>query len=190
MIMDDNKIIELYWNRSEQAIIETKQKYNPLCTRISLNILHSNEEAEECVNDAYLGVWNSIPTERPGYFSAFLCKIVRNLSLKRLSYNHAGKRNSNIQTTMEELENALAANINLSEKLEVEELVHTLNEFLRGLPAYKRNVFIRRYFFFDTISEIADRYGYSKSKVKSILSRDGKALCKFLLERGYGNEYK
>ncbi len=188
--MEDNEIIELYWNRSEQAIIETKKKYNPLCAKISLNILRNNEEAEECVNDAYLGVWNAIPTERPGYFSAFLCKIVRNLSLKRLNYNHAEKRYSNIQTTMEELENVLAANINLSEKLEMEELVHTLNKFLRGLPSYKRNVFIRRYFFFDTISDIADHYGYSKSKVKSILSRDGKALCKFLLERGYGNEYK
>ncbi len=188
--MEDNEIIELYWSRSEQAITETKNKYEKLCTKISLNIVHSNEEAEECVNDTYLGVWNAIPTARPVYFSAFLCKIVRNLSIKKLNFALAQKRNSNTAQVIEELENVLIENVNLSRKLEVKELVDTINEFLRGLSIDKRNIFIRRYFFFDTIEEISNLLGYSKSKVKSVLSRDGKALCHFLLERGYGNEFK
>lgn len=187
--MEDNEIIELYWERSEQAIMETKNKYERLCIKISINILHSKEEAEECVNDTYLGVWKAIPTARPVYFSAFLCKIVRNLSIKRLDFNHTQKRSSNAISIFEELENVLAKNINLSERLEQEELVNTINEFLKKLPIDKRNIFIRRYFFFDTIAEISGMFGYSKSKVKSILSRDGKDLCCFLLERGYGNEF-
>lgn len=188
--MEDNKIIELYWNRSEQAITETKSKYQRLCTKISLNILHNKEDAEECVNETYLGVWNAIPTARPIYFSAFLCKIVRNLSLKKLNYYLAKKRNSEASKAIVELDNILIQNVNLTMNIEEEELVSAINEFLSDLSIDKRNIFIRRYFFFDTIKEISNMFGFSKSKVKSILSRDGKKLCKHLQERGYGNEYK
>ncbi|SFR76665.1 RNA polymerase sigma factor [Anaeromicropila populeti] len=186
--MEDNKIIELYWNRSEQAIMETKNKYERLCTKISFNILHNNEDAEECVNETYFTVWNAIPTARPVYFSAFLCKISRNLSLKKMNYSHAQKRNSEALKAIDELENVLIHNVNLTMKLEEEELIDTINEFLNDLSIDKRNIFIRRYFFFDTITEISNLLGYSKSKVKSILSRDGKKLCNYLKERGYGNE--
>ena len=188
--MEDNVIIELYWNRSEQAIIETKNKYQRLCTKISLNILHNKEDAEECVNETYLGVWNVIPTARPVYFSAFLCKITRNISLKKLNYNHAQKRHSEALKAIDELENVLIKNTNPTINLEEEELIDAINEFLNELSIDKRNIFIRRYFFFDTITEISNMFGFSKSKVKSILSRDGKKLCKHLQERGYGNEYK
>lgn len=185
--MEDNQIIELYWNRSEQAILETKNKYEALCTKISMNILNCREDTEECVSDTYLGIWNSIPTARPTYFSAFISKIVRNLSIKKLNYNLALKRNSKSLEIIEELEQVFTQNINLSLKIETEELVETMNDFLKDLTMDKRNIFIRRYFFFDTIAEIADRFGYTKSKVKSILSRDGKVLCAYLKERGYGH---
>lgn len=188
--MEDNEIIELYWNRSEQAIIETKNKYERLCTKISLNVLHNNEDAEECVNETYLGVWNAIPTARPVYFSAFLCKITRNLSLKKINYSHALKRHSEASKAFDELENVLVQNTNPTINLEEEELIDAINEFLSELSIHKRNIFIRRYFFFDTITEISNMFGYSKSKVKSILSRDGKNLCNHLKERGYGNEFK
>ena len=187
--MEDKEIIGLYWNRSEQAIIETKKKYGRLCVRISLNILHNNEDAEECVNDTYLGVWNAIPTAHPVYFSAFLCKIARNLSLKKLNYNHAIKRHSEASKAIDELENVIIKNTNPTMNLEEKELIDAINEFLSELSIDKRNVFIRRYFFFDTITEISNMFGYSKSKVKSILSRDGKKLCNHLKERGYGNEF-
>jgi len=188
--MEDNEIIELYWNRSEQAIMETKNKYERLCTKISLNILHNNEDAEECVNETYLGVWNAIPTTRPVHFSSFLCKIARNLSLKKFNYSHALKRHSEASKAIDELENVLIQNSNPTINLEEEELIDAINDFLSDLSIGKRNIFIRRYFFFDTITEISNNFGYSKSKVKSILSRDGKDLCTHLKERGYRNEFK
>ena len=187
--MDDDKIIELYWSRSEQAIVETKNKYENLCTKLSYNILHNNEEVEECVNDTYLGTWNAIPTARPVYFSAFLCKIARNLSMRKLEYRLAKKRNCEITRIWDELEDVLANNINLSEEIEMNELVATINEYLLNLSLDKRNIFIRRYFFFDSIEDISKRYGFSKSKIKSILSRDGKNLRDFLAERGYQNAH-
>jgi RNA polymerase sigma factor (sigma-70 family) len=136
--MEDNEIIELYWNRSEQAITETKNKYERLCAKISLNILHNKEDAEECVNETYLGVWNAIPMARPVYFSAFLCKIARNLSLKKMNYSHAQKRNSEASKAIDELDNILVQNINLTMTIEEEELVAAINEFLSDLSIDKR----------------------------------------------------
>ncbi|WP_343246297.1 RNA polymerase sigma factor [Diplocloster hominis] len=186
--MEDNKIIDLFWNRSERAITETREKYERLCMRISMNILHNMQDAEECTNDTYLRLWNVIPQERPVYFSAFLCKITRNLSLGRLKYYMAKKRNMDVLPVYEELEEVLGDCCDLSERISQQELVETINVFLGGLSLEKRNIFIRRYFFFDTVSDIASRYKLTQSKVKSILSRDGKKLRQYLRERGYGDE--
>lgn len=183
--MEDGKIIDLFWQRSERAIQETKMKYERMCLHIAMNILHNREDSEECTNDTYLGLWNSIPEERPAYFGAFICKIIRNISLNRLKYSLAGKRHGEVQMVYEELEAIADTRDYLWESLEEQELVAMMNEFLQKLSREKRNIFIRRYFFFDTVADIARMYEFSESKVKSILSRDGRKLQLFLQERGY-----
>ena len=166
--MDDLTIIELYFDRSEQAIDETDKKYGKLCRSLAGSILSSDEDAEECVSDAYLSVWNTIPPTRPNNFTAFLCRIVRNLSLKRLDYNTAQKRNGNVTVPLAELE----------------ELGKLLSCFLRQEKADARNAFIRRYYFFDTIADIAERYSFSESKVKSMLYHTRNRLRAFLKKEG------
>ena len=166
--MEDLTIIELYFDRSEQAIDETDKKYGKLCRSLAGSILSSDEDAEECVSDAYLSVWNTIPPTRPNNFTAFLCRIVRNLSLKRLDYNTAQKRNGNITVPLSELE----------------ELGKLLSRFLRQEKADARNVFIRRYYFFDTVADIAERYSFSESKVKSMLYHTRNRLRAFLEKEG------
>ena len=188
--MEDKQIIDLFWSRSERAIAETREKYEHLCMRISMNILHNMQDAEECTNDTYLRLWNVIPQERPAYFSAFLCKITRNLSLGRLKYYMAKKRKMDVLPVYEELEEALGDSCDLTERITQQELVETINAFLSKLTLEKRNIFIRRYFFFDTIPDIAAMYRMTESKVKSILSRDGKKLRLYLQERGYGDEIR
>lgn len=178
--MDDPAIIELYFARSEQAIDETDKKYGKLCRSLASNILSSDEDAEECVSDAYLSVWNTIPPTRPNNFTAFLCKIVRNLSLKRLDYNTAQKRNGNVTVPLSELEEVLYT----APEPELEELGKLLSRFLRQEKSDARNVFIRRYYFFDTVADIAERYSFSESKVKSMLYHTRNRLRAFLKKEG------
>lgn len=178
--MDDPAIIELYFARSEQAIDETDKKYGKLCRSMASNILSSDEDAEECVSDAYLSVWNTIPPTRPNNFTAFLCRIVRNLSLKRLDYNTAQKRNGNVTVPLSELEEVL----HTAREPELEELGKLLSRFLRKEKADARNVFIRRYYFFDTVADIAERYSFSESKVKSMLYHTRNRLRAFLKREG------
>ena len=178
--MDDLTIIELYFDRSEQAIDETDKKYGKLCRSLAGSILSSDEDAEECVSDAYLSVWNTIPPTRPNNFTAFLCKIVRNLSLKRLDYNTAQKRNGNVTVPLSELEEVL----HTAPEPELEELGKLLSRFLRQEKADARNAFIRRYYFFDTIADIAERYSFSESKVKSMLYHTRNRLRAFLEKEG------
>lgn len=178
--MDDLTIIELYFDRSEQAIDETDKKYGKLCRSLAGSILSSDEDAEECVSDAYLSVWNTIPPTRPNNFTAFLCRIVRNLSLKRLDYNTAQKRNGNVTVPLAELEEVL----HTSPEPEAEELGKLISRFLRQEKADARNVFIRRYYFFDTVADIAERYSFSESKVKSMLYHTRNRLRAFLKKEG------
>lgn len=178
--MDDLTIIELYFDRSEQAIDETDKKYGKLYRSLAGSILSSDEDAEECVSDAYLSVWNTIPPTRPNNFTAFLCRIVRNLSLKRLDYNTAQKRNGNVTVPLSELEEVL----HTVPEPELEELGKLLSRFLRQEKADARNVFIRRYYFFDTVADIAERYSFSESKVKSMLYHTRNRLRAFLEKEG------
>lgn len=185
--MEDSEIVGLFWNRSESAIAETHQKYGKLCSRLAENILHSKEDTEECVQDTYLAAWNRIPEERPRYFSAFLCRITRNIALNRLDYLLAKKRNSDCAVALEELEQVLFREEQLEGQIEFNELVEAVNEFLSKLPPQKRGILVRRYFFFDTIPEIAKYNQMKVNTVKSILARENKKLRTFLTERGYGN---
>ncbi len=181
--MDDLMIINLYFERNEQAINETDAKYGKLCLGIANNILSDNEDAEECVNDTYLSIWNKIPPTRPNNFRSFICKIVRNLSLKKLDYNLASKRNRNLTISFSELEDILQDN-NIDEKLEYEVLGRIISNFLWQEKEASRNVFIRKYYFFDSVTDIAKRYSFSESKVKSMLYHSRNRLKECLKKEG------
>lgn len=187
--MEDIEIIDLYWNRREEAIRETDLKYGKLCKSISYNILLCEEDAEECVNDAYLGTWNSIPDARPGVFSAFLCRIVRNLSLKKYEYIHAQKRNPGVAVSLEELYGCISDGEEPGgyddNEYSDSVLKEAINRFLELLSDDARNVFIRRYWFFEPIKNIAARYGMTQSKVDSLLLRTRKKFRLYLIKEGF-----
>lgn len=181
--VDDLSIIELYFERDEQAIRETDQKYGKLCYKIAYNILESREDSEECVNDTYLGVWQAIPPTRPKSLMAFVCAITRNLSLKRLEAETAQKRSHSAVVSLSELEDILPDE-RIKDSLGDEELGRLISRFLRRQKADARNVFIRKYYFFDSINEISARYGFSESRVKNMLYHTRNRLRDFLIKEG------
>ena len=181
--MDDEKIIELFFNRSEQAIEEVDKKYGKTCHNISYNILHNKLDAEECVNDAYLGAWNAIPPARPNPLLTYLCKIVRNLSLKRYEFNTAIKRNSTYDVAMEKLESCLSSPETVESEIALKELTHIIENFLDSLSTENRVIFLRRYWFSDTYSDIAARVGMTEKNVSVRLTRIREKLRNYLTER-------
>ena len=181
--MDDQKIIELFFKRCEEAIAATSEKYGKMCRSISDRILKNNEAVEECVNDTYLSTWNTIPPTRPNNFRAFLCKIVRNLSMKKLEFNLALKRSQNVTVSFSELEEILPDNRTAPE-WEYESLGKIITDFLQAEKEDVRNVFIRKYYFFDSISDIAGRYSFSESKVKNMLYHSRNRLREYLKKAG------
>lgn len=182
--MEDNAIIELYWTRSEQAIRETELKYGRLFHQIANNILHNPADAEECVNDTYLGAWNAIPPARPRILTAFLCRIARNLALKRYQYVHAARRNPAVAVSYEELEECLADDRSEDSNFTDDRLADCINRFLETLDSEPRQVFVRRYWYFDSVREIMRRFRISKSKTESMLFRTRQKLRTWIEEEG------
>ncbi|MBQ8408686.1 MAG: sigma-70 family RNA polymerase sigma factor [Clostridia bacterium] len=183
--MDDNKIIELYFARDEQAISETKAKYGKYCLKIAYNVLGNYEDAEECENDTYLGVWNAIPPTRPQMFSAFIGRITRNLSLKKLRARVAEKRQgSEAVISLDELGDCVPDGQSFDEGLNEKELAEIISLFLRSLNVTERKVFVCRYWYCDPISDICSQFGFSQSKVKMMLLRTRQKLSTYLQERG------
>lgn len=182
--MEDSRIIELYWERNEQAIKETSIKYGGLCIHIAQNILMSYEDSEECVNDTYFAVWNVIPDERPAKFSAFVSKITRNLALKKYEYLTAAKRNPAAVTSFEELEDCVSGIGSVETEMEKKRIEHAISQFLWQQREEKRNVFIRRYWYFDSLESISKSTGFTQSKVKSMLYSMRKKLKKYLEREG------
>ena len=184
--MDDAKIVQMYFDRDEQAIPATADKYGNYCTSIANNILGNHEDAEECVNDTYLNTWNSIPPHRPKMLSTFLGKIVRNLAFNRYKYNTADKRGGGeLPAVLDELAGCVSGNDNVEQSYEYKELVAAINDFLRALPAEKRKIFVCRYWYTDSISDIATRYGMTSAAVSMTLNRLRTKLHDYLIERGY-----
>lgn len=177
---DDNKIVELYWERREEAIKETALKYGRLCTHIAKNILLSCEDSEECVNDTYFAVWNAIPNERPNRFSAFISRITRNLALKKYEYISAAKRNPIAITSLEELGDCVSGTESPESEIESRRIEITIDKFLWRQSEEKRTVFIRRYWYFDSIENICENTGFTQSKVKSMLYEMRRKLRKYL----------
>ena len=175
--MDDSQIIDLYWQRSEDAITETDRKYGPYCRKIAMNVLRSEPDSEECVNDAYLGVWNAIPPQKPTIFSAFIGRITRNIALHRWQKNHAAKRGGgDTAVLLSELEDCLSAPGSPEDTLETRAIGSSISRFLDELPREQRIIFVRRYWYTDQIEEIAEKMGLSVSKVTSVLFRLRKKL--------------
>ena len=177
--MEDQQIIRLFFERSEQAITELSRKYGALCFQIADNILDDPQDAEECVNDALLGAWNSIPPQRPDPLRAYVCRIVRNLSLKKLRANSALKRSSRFEVSLSELEDCISAH-SLDEQLAAGELSAQINAFLAALRRDDRVMFVRRYWFAQPLSEIADAFGTTENNVSVRLGRIRRKLHTYL----------
>ncbi len=170
--MNDHEIIELYWQRSETAISATDKKYGKYCHAISYNILHNSEDSAECVNDTYLRAWDSMPPKRPEKLSAYLGKIVRNLSLNRFRRYAAEKRGfGQTELVLSELEDCIPSAVGVEQAFDETVLVEAINRFLREQPELKRNIFIHRYWYLYPIRQIAGRFGMSESKAASLLFR-------------------
>lgn len=180
---DDKSIIELFFERSEKALVELDIKYGKLCHKLSYSILNSRQDAEECVNDAYLGVWNAIPPARPDPLRAYICKVVRNISLKLYYRTKAEKRSSVYDIAIQELEDYLPAPNTVEAEVETKELTLIIEEFLDTLSEENCVIFLRRYWFFDTYAEIAERTGISKKSVSMRLVRIRKQMKQYLCER-------
>lgn len=184
--MEDKEIIELYWQRNETAIIETKKKYDRYLLGIADNILHDASENEECVNDTYLKVWNAIPPENPTSLKSYMGRIARNHALNRLRDRMREKRVANqIAVHLEELENVVCVQSKVEELVGAYHLEAVIDEFLGSISREKRVMFLRRYWYFDSIKEIAQRMGMSESKVKVSLKRTRDELRKRLEKEGF-----
>ena len=181
--MKDEAIVRLYWDRNEQAIRESASKYGEYCGSIARNILFNWTDTEECVNDTYVGVWNAIPPTRPSNFMSFVCKIARNLSLKRLEFMKREKRSADVMLSLDELESVLPDD-RYAPDVSDEDVGKLVSHFLRTQKEDVRNVFIRKYFYFDSIGEIAERFGFTKSKVKNMLFYTRNKLRDYLIKEG------
>lgn len=183
-MISDEKIIELFFARSEQAIRELDIKYGKVFHKLSYRIVNDEQDAEECVNDAYLGAWNAIPPARPDPLQAYVCKIVRNLSLKLYYRKNAAKRGSVYEVAMEELENYLSVPDTVEAEIEAGELAHMIESFLDTMTVENRVIFMRRYAYLDTYSDIAARMGLSEKNVSVRLTRIRRKMKQYLMERG------
>lgn len=181
--MEDEKILALYFARDEEAIRQTQACYGGRLTVLAQNILRSREDAEESVNDTYLTAWQTIPPKKPNFFLAYLSKICRNFAFGKLDWQQAAKRRAEVVTLSQEMEQCIPDKAREAE-LESREIARAVNDFLRGLTPENRGLFLRRYWYCDTIEEIAQRYGMGQSKVKMRLKRIRQQLAIHLEQEG------
>ena len=182
--MEDTLIIQKFCERQEQAIQDLSDKYGMLCQTIANRILSNRQDAEECVNDTLLVAWNTIPPEHPNPLSAYVCRITRNLSLKKYHANTAQKRNHYYDLMIDELEESLIGNESVEDEILTKELQYVINDFLSECRQCDRIIFIKRYWFFEPIAEIAEEMGKSKNYVNVHLHRTRKQLKNYLEAKG------
>lgn len=184
--MDDNRIVELYWERNEQAVLESANKYGKYLDNIAYQILSNIQDAEECVNDTYHDAWETIPPHRPAILSTFLGKITRRISIDLWRKNRAEKRGGGeVAISLDELEECVSGTGSIEDELERKELVSYINRFLAKLPITERRIFLRRYWGFESVPSLAKRFGFSESKVASMLHRTRNKLRKELEKEDY-----
>ena len=182
-MIDDERIIALFWERSEEAIQELDSKYGKICNKLSYNILNDSQDAEECVNDAYLGTWNAIPPAHPEPLLPYIVKIVRNISLKIYWKKEAAKRNSIFTVAMQEIDDCIAAPQTVEDEVEAKELAHIIEDFLDTLTEKERVIFMRRYAYVDPYADIAKRVGISEKNVSVRLTLIRQKMKQYLIER-------
>jgi len=182
--MNDNQIIALFFERDESAIAQFEKKYGNLCRHIAKGILTCNEDIDECVNDALLAVWNAIPPETPEKLSAFICKITRNIALNKYDYITSQRRNPNMAVSITELEDCIFSSNDVTVTVENRETIAHVNTFLRRINFDDRNIFLRKYFFGDSLAQISTTFKFSESKVKSSLHRTKTKLKTYLIKQG------
>ena len=184
--MEDNQIVQMYWDRDEKAISATSQKYGSYCLSIARNILENQEDAEECVNDTYLNTWKSIPSNRPKMLSTYLGKIVRNLSFNLYKKNKAEKRGAGqMGFVLDELSELIADPHGPEEAWDCKLLSETIDSFLSELPVEKRRIFVCRYWYADSVKDIAERFGMTENNVSVTLNRLRTRLHNYLIESGF-----
>ncbi len=186
--MNDASIINLLFKRDEAALVELKNKYENLLVKVSGNILSSQEDVEECVNSTYLAVWNSIPPEKPSNLCAYICKIVKRHSLNKLKFLSADKRNVNITESLSELEDCLSNSENIEDIISGKELTVAINRFLHSQNQLDCNLFVKRYWYSDSIEDIATFYNLNSKTIATRLFRTRKRLKKYLVKEGLINE--
>ena len=184
--MEDNKIIELYWSRSELAVSRTAEKYGGYCFAIAENILHSREDSDECVNDTWLNAWSSMPPQRPNILSAFLARITRNLAFNRYNYLRRQKRGGGLDILLSELEECIASPHTVERGYDEKRTAEVIGAFLKEIPASHRALFVQRYFFCRSFEELGRLTGWSKGKINSLLYRMRIQLRERLEREGIG----
>ena len=183
--MDDQQIVELYLERDEAAITELEKKYGVYCQAIVQRVLDNQEDVQETLNDIWLHLWNSIPSVKPSPLRPFVAKLARNLAIDRWRKNKAEKRGGQMLLALEELSDLVDGSPLPQEQAEGKDLERTIQDFLSGCTKPQRDVFLRRYFFFDSTDEIARRYAMRESNVLNLLSRTKKKLKEYLKKEGY-----
>lgn len=183
--MDDERIIELFFERSEQAITALSEKYGRLFLKVSMNALGTRRDAEECVNDAYLGVWNAIPPARPKPLVSFVCRIVRNISINRANSKGFRQWKSNYEACLEDLEYLIADKATVEQAVDERQLSACIDEFLHKQNEISRMIFVRRFYFMDSCGDIAEASGLSAGAVRTRLSRIKADLKTFLERKGW-----
>ena len=181
--MEDEKIIELFFERSEQGIKELDKKYGSACRKLSYSIVNDLQDAKECVNYAYLGAWNAIPPEKPNPLVSYILKIVRNISLKCFSHKHAEKRNSSYTVAMSELQSCLSDSESVEGEIEARELAKIIEGFLDTLTVENRVIFMRRYWYADSYKDIAELVGMTEKNISVRLARIRNKMKEYLTER-------
>ena len=182
--MTDTEIIDLFFERSEQAIAALAQKHGAVVQRVAFNILGNRQDAEECVNDTWLGVWNSIPPQRPAPLRTYVCRIARNLATKRYHANTAGKRNSRYDLALEELAECIPDSAAVEDAVDAKELAAAINRFLDTLSYEDKFLFMRRYWYSDSLTDLAQMTNLSYQTVSVRLHRIKEKLRNQLLKEG------
>ena len=182
-MIDDEKIIDLFFARDQQGIWELDRKYGTICHNLSYNIVNSREDAEECVNDAYLGAWNAIPPARPSPLLSYIVKIVRNLSIKTYWSKGAARRGGHYTVALQEIEGCIAAPNTVEDALDAREFARIIEEFLDTLTVENRVIFMRRYWFADSYKDIAEFVGLTEKNISVRLTRIRKKMKQYLTER-------
>ena len=182
--LEDSKIIELFFDRSEEAITELSKKYGQVCKSVAENILNNQLDSEECVNDAFLAVWNTIPPQKPEHLPSYVCRIVRNLAIKKYHANTAQKRNSIYDVAIDEIKECFPSSALVEDEIESSDTAKAIDCFLESMDKQSRILFVRRYYYSDSIEELSELFRTSKHNISVRLSRIRKNLKKYLIKEG------